>query len=92
MRWISASAPRHRSRAETGVHTFQGRYFGLDGNVEISTSTKLESHPRGAWWVAKTALILVAIFLFTLTVAAVEVRLGITPSDDSATAWVLSGE
>jgi hypothetical protein len=35
---------------------------------------------------------MVAIVLLTLTVAALEVQLGITPSDDSATAWVLSGE
>jgi hypothetical protein len=80
------------------THTIEGRYFGLEGNVEISTSTstststKLEAHPRGTWWVAKTGLILVAIFLFTLTVAALEWRMGITPSDDSATAWVLGGE
>jgi len=76
--------------AETGVHTIQERYFGLEGNVEISTSTKLESHPQGGWWVAKAGLDLVAIFLFTLTVAAVERRMGITPSDDrcySLGAW-----
>jgi len=37
-------------------------------------------------------LVLVAILLFTLTVAAIEFRMGITPTDDSATDWTLSGE
>jgi hypothetical protein len=58
--------------------------------VEISTT--LESRPQGAWLVAKAGLVLVAILLFTLTVAAVELRMGITPTDDSATDWTLSGE
>ena len=58
--------------------------------MEISTT--LESRPQGAWLVIKAGLVLVAILLFTLTVAAIEFRMGITPSDDSATAWTLIGE
>jgi hypothetical protein len=58
----------------------------------MQINTTLESRPQGAWPVIKVGLVLVAIVLLTLTVAALEVRLGITPSDDSATAWVLSGE
>jgi hypothetical protein len=58
--------------------------------MEISAT--LASRPQGAWLVAKAGLVLVAILLMTLTVAALEVELGTTPSDDSATAWTLSGE
>jgi len=58
----------------------------------MQISTTLESRSQGAWQVAKAGLVLVAIVLLALTVAALEVRLGTTPSDDSATAWVLSGE
>ena len=46
----------------------------------------------GAWLVAKASLVLTALLLLTLSVAAVEARLGIAPLDDNATAWVLSGE
>ena len=68
-----------------------GRFIsGLERDMQISTT--IESRPQGAWRVAKAGLVLVAVALLTLTVAALEVRLGITPSDDSATAWVLSGE
>jgi len=63
---------------------------GLEGNVEISTT--LKSRPYSAWPVIKAGLVLVAILLFTLTVAALELRMGITPTDDSATDWTLSGE
>ena len=61
----------------------------------MQISTTLESHPHrypGAWLIAKAGLALVAILLITLTVAALELRMGITPTDDSATDWVLSGE
>jgi ABC-type transporter Mla subunit MlaD len=58
--------------------------------VEISTT--LESRPQGAWLAIKAGLVLVAILLFTLTVAGIEFRMGITPTDDSATDWTLSGE
>jgi hypothetical protein len=61
--------------------------------VQISTTlgSRSDRHPA-AWLIAKVGLALVAILLLTLTVAALEVRLGTTPSDDSATAWMLSGE
>ena len=58
--------------------------------MEISAT--LKSRPYGAWPVIKAGLVLVAILLFTLTVAALELRMGITPTDDSATDWTLSGE
>ena len=58
--------------------------------MEISTT--LKSRPYSAWPVIKAGLVLVAILLFTLTVAAIEFRMGITPTDDSATDWTLSGE
>jgi len=58
----------------------------------MQISRTIESRPQGTWPVVKAGLVLVAIVLLALTVAALEVRLGITPSDDSATAWVLSGE
>ena len=58
----------------------------------MQISTTIEPRPQGTWPVVKTGLVLVAIVLLALTVAALEVRLGTTPSDDSATAWVLSGE
>jgi len=61
----------------------------------MQISTTLESHPHqypGAWLIAKAGLALVAVLLLTLMVAALEVELGTTPSDDSATAWTLSGE
>jgi len=61
----------------------------------MQISTTLESHPHrypGTWLIAKSGLALVAVLLLTLTVAALEVELGTTPSDDSATAWTLSGE
>ena len=72
-------------------HTNTRRFIsGLEWDMQISTV--LESRPQGAWRVAKAGLVLVAIVLLALTVAALQVRLGITPSDDSATAWVLGGE
>jgi hypothetical protein len=61
----------------------------------MQISTTLESHPHrypGAWLITKPGLALVAVLLLTLTVAALEVELGTTPSDDSAAAWTLSGE
>jgi hypothetical protein len=58
----------------------------------MQISTTIESRPQGTWLVVKAGLVLVAIVLLALTVAALEVRLGITPSDDTATAWVLGGE
>jgi hypothetical protein len=58
----------------------------------MQISTTLESRPHGAWPVIKVGLVLVAILLVTLTVAALELRMGITPTDDSATDWTLSGE
>jgi hypothetical protein len=58
----------------------------------MQISTTVESRSQGGWQVAKAGLVLLAIVLLALTVAALEVRLGITPSDDSTTAWVLSGE
>jgi hypothetical protein len=44
------------------------------------------------WLIPKAALALVAILLITLTVAALEMRLGIAPTDYDAAAWTLSGE
>jgi hypothetical protein len=61
----------------------------------MQIGTTLESRPHrypGAWLVAKASLVLAAILLMTLTVAAFEMRWGITPSDDNAAAWTLSGE
>ena len=58
----------------------------------MQISRTLESRPHGAWPVIKVGLVLVAILLVTLTVAALELRMGITPTDDSATDWTLSGE
>ena len=60
-------------------------------NSTIGSRPYGHGHP-GAWLVAKAGLILAAILLLTLIVAALEVRLGVTPSDDSATFWMLSGE
>ena len=41
---------------------------------------------------AQIGLVLVAIVLTSLTVAALEMRSGIMPVDDSAAWWALSGE
>jgi hypothetical protein len=61
--------------------------------VQISTTlgSRLHRHP-GALLSAKAALAFVAILLMTLTVTALETRLGIAPTDDDAAAWTLSGE
>ena len=78
-----AGRPRHTKTA--------GRFISsLERDMQISRT--IESRPQGTWPVVKAGLVLVAIVLLALTVAAIEVRLGITPPDDSATAWVLSGE
>jgi hypothetical protein len=69
-------------------------FRALEGKVETSTTT-VGSRPDwylGAWLIGKAGLALIAILLFTLTVAAIEFRMGITPTDDSATDWTLSGE
>jgi hypothetical protein len=61
----------------------------------VQISTTLGSRPDrypGAWLVSKAALALVAILLMSLTVTALEMRLGIAPTDDDAAAWTLSGE
>ena len=61
----------------------------------MQSSTTVGSRPDrypGARLTAQAGLALVAILLMTLTVAALEMRLGITPSDDNAAAWTLSGE
>jgi hypothetical protein len=58
----------------------------------MQITATLESRPHGAWPVIKAGLVLVAMLLVTLTVAALELRMGITPTGDSATDWTLSGE
>jgi hypothetical protein len=61
----------------------------------MQISTTLESRPHrnpGVWLITNACLVLAAVLLLTLTVAALEMRLGITPTDDSAAAWTLSGE
>jgi hypothetical protein len=61
--------------------------------MQISTTLEPRRHRHpGAWFVAKAGLVLVAILLLSLTVATLEMRLGIMPTDDSATAWMLSSE
>jgi hypothetical protein len=61
--------------------------------MQISTTRERRRHWRpGAGFVARAGLVLVAIVLLSLTVAALEMRLGIMPTDDSATAWMLSSE
>jgi hypothetical protein len=63
----------------------------LEGDVQFNTTD--EAHPHaGAWLVAQVGLVLAAILLCTLTVAALEMQLGIAPLDDSAAWWTLSGE
>jgi hypothetical protein len=61
---------------------------------DLHFQTTDEAHPRnaGAWRVAQIGLVLVAIVLTSLTVAALEMRSGIMPVDDSAAWWALSGE
>jgi hypothetical protein len=65
----------------------------LEGDVQFSTilGSRPDLYP-GAWLIAKAAFALVAISLMTLTVAALEMRLGIAPTDDDAAAWTLSDE
>jgi len=65
----------------------------LEKDVQIGTTvgSRLDRYP-GAWLVGKAGLALVAILLMTLTVAALEMRLGIAPTDNDAAAWTLSGE
>jgi hypothetical protein len=61
----------------------------------MSISITAQSHPHrlpGVWLGAKVALALAVILLVSLTAAGLETRYGVSPSDDSATAWVLSGE
>jgi hypothetical protein len=59
--------------------------------IDTTVGSRPDRYP-GAWLIGKAGLALVAILLMTLTVAALEARSGIMPSDDSATAWMLSGE
>jgi hypothetical protein len=61
----------------------------------MSISITAQSHPYrhpGVWLGAKIALALVATLLVSLTAAGLETRYGVTPSDDIAMSWVLSGE
>jgi hypothetical protein len=57
--------------------------------VEISTILGLR--PR-AWLIANATVVLVAMALMTLTVAALEIKSGIAPTNEDAAAWTLSGE
>jgi hypothetical protein len=66
--------------------------LGFEGNMQISTTLEPRQHWHpGGWFVAKAGLALVAILLLSLTVATLEMRLRIMPTDDSATDWILSG-
>ena len=57
--------------------------------MEISTILGLR--PR-AWLIANATVVLVAMALMTLTVAALEIKSGIAPTNEDAAAWTLSGE
>jgi hypothetical protein len=61
--------------------------------VQIGTTvgSRPDRYPS-AWLIGKAGLALVAILLMTLTVAALEMRLGIAPTDNDAAAWTLGGE
>jgi len=55
------------------------------------TAQSLPQRREPAWLGFKVALVLVAIILFSLAVAAIEVRTGIVPSDNMI-AWEYGGE
>jgi hypothetical protein len=59
--------------------------------IDTTVGSRSDRYP-GAWLIGKAGLALVAILLMTLTVAALETRLGIAPTDNAAAAWTLSGE
>ena len=82
---------RYGAEPSVGWRGRFGFFGALEGDVQFNTTD--EAHPRaGAWLVAQVGLVLAAILLCTLTVAALEMQLGITPLDDSAAWWTLSGE
>jgi hypothetical protein len=58
---------------------------------DTTVGSRPDRYP-GACLIGKAGLALVAILLMTLTVAALEMRLGIAPTDSDAAAWTLSGE
>jgi hypothetical protein len=75
------------------IETAVFNLFRLGGDMQISRTLEARPHRYpGLWFIAKAGLVLAAILLLTLTVAALEMQWGITPSDDDATAWTLSGE
>jgi hypothetical protein len=81
-----------RYGAEPGVG-WRGRLasLGLGGGRAIQHHGRSAS-ASGAWLVAQKGLVLATILLCTLIVAALEMQLGITPLDESAAWWTLSGE
>ena len=60
--------------------------------MPITIATQSHSQRSGApWLIAKIAVVVIAIALFSLLVVAIEQRCGVVPSD-SPIPWELSGE
>jgi hypothetical protein len=89
--------PKRRDVLAVTTHRINWAYRQISFRAEedMSITVTAQSHPHqhpGMWLGAKIALALVAVLLFSLTAAGLETRYGVSPSAETATSWVMSGE